>query len=216
MKTELSSTDRAYLEAASDAVGGTFASDPDRRDSAGEIVFTGEIKDGKPEALVWLRFYYEGGERRVRATSIFPGSHRARPFERRSRSEITVAVGRGSEALARALQRRLLPGHREDLARLREALRRDEERRADTKATAEAIARAAGLDGLPDGSQGDPYEISLTAYRRFGEGSVVRLRCRQDAVSIESLGLHPDVVAAMLRAGRKAAAGLQHDSCHES
>lgn len=205
----LSNADRTYLEAAAGAVGGTFISDPDRPGSAAEIVFDDEIAfgehtGGEPEALIWLRFYHEGGERRVRAISVFPSSHRVYWFERSHRTEITVAVRRGPEALAAALRRRLLPGHRKDLARFREALRRDDRRRTHVRATARRIARAAGLDELPE-SMPDPYEVALSAYEGFGDKTVVRLRCMAESVQVKSSGLDPDVAEAMLRAGREAA-----------
>ncbi len=99
---------------------------------------------------------------------------------------ITVAVSRGAQAIAREIQRRLLPGYLRDLTKALDALRA----RADAAQARERVAAGllAAVPGLRRGIESDT-RVTLTYYRgSAGPNGSVEISGPGDEVSINLTG----------------------------
>jgi len=122
-----------------------------------------------------------------------PGRHAG---TRLKRVEITVAASRGPDAIAREIERRVLPEYRKILAGYHAELGEEEEMRRRRDAFAAKILRIApGATATHDQS---------ASYADFGQGKNARIGYRADSVNLELRWLPPDVALRIIEIAAKA------------
>ncbi len=116
--------------------------------------------------------------------------------------DITVAIGRGAAAIARQIQRRLLPGYLTDLTTAAQALRqRDDAAQAREKVAAELVAAVPGLRRGVDSHTRVTLSYYGNAATHVTVNGTVAISGHGDTVSVDLTGptdlLLPAFIAAL-------------------